>query len=77
MHKSSTESAAPVSDSFDPSVKWVRVTGINHQGFVEFEFAVGWAELCVELMLRPDAFTEFCAAQSALVSDPGHRLLRH
>ncbi len=77
MQKSHAEAMAHMPDQFDPSMKWVRVTGINPQGFVEFEFAMGSPELCVELMLRPDAFDEFCAAQSAVVSDPDHRLQRH
>jgi phenol hydroxylase P0 protein len=77
MHKSPIDAVARMPEVFDPSQKWVRVTGINPQGFVEFEFAVGSPDLCVELMLRPEAFTEFCTVQGAVVSDPDKRLRRH
>lgn len=53
-------------DEFDPTRKFVRVTGINRRGFVEFEFSVGIPELCVELMLPRAAFEEFCVAQNAV-----------
>ncbi|KUE85145.1 hypothetical protein ASL20_30215 [Cupriavidus necator] len=57
--------------SFDPARRFVRVTGINPRGFVEFEFAVGLPEMCVELALPPDAFAAFCAAQNAArLDDP-------
>ncbi len=53
-------------DVFDTTRKFVRVTGINPRGFVEFEFSVGIPELCVELMLPREAFEEFCVAQNAV-----------
>jgi phenol hydroxylase P0 protein len=53
-------------DVFDPTRKFVRVTGINRRGFVEFEFSVGIPELCVELMLPRAAFEEFCVDQKAV-----------
>ncbi|MEM5327725.1 phenol hydroxylase subunit [Paraburkholderia sp. JHI2823] len=59
-------SAQADTDSIDTTRKFVRVTGINPRGFVEFEFAVGIPELCVELMLPRDAFEEFCIAQNAV-----------
>jgi len=51
-------------DRFDPGRRFVKVTGVNARGFVEFEFSVGHPELCVELMLPPVAFEEFCIAQN-------------
>ncbi|RQH06980.1 phenol hydroxylase subunit [Paraburkholderia dinghuensis] len=51
-------------DPFDPGRRFVKVTGINDRGFVEFEFSVGQPELCVELMLPLAAFEEFCLAQN-------------
>ena len=51
-------------DPFDPGRRFVKVTGINARGFVEFEFSVGQPELCVELMLPLAAFEEFCVAQN-------------
>lgn len=53
------------SGGFDPRRRFVRVTGISSRGFVEFEFSIGSPELCVELVLPPAAFEEFCAAQAA------------
>lgn len=50
--------------AFDPRRRFVRVTGISSRGFVEFEFSIGSPELCVELVLPPAAFEEFCAAQA-------------
>ncbi len=52
-------------DEFDPRKRFVRVTGVSSRGFVEFEFSIGSPELCVELVLPPTAFEEFCAAQAA------------
>lgn len=71
---------SPVAESgarFDPTRKYVRVTHINRQGFVEFEFSIGSPELCVELMLRPEAFEEFCRAQGVIALDNLSRELRH
>jgi phenol/toluene 2-monooxygenase (NADH) P0/A0 len=58
MHKQTAD------DLFDPGRKFVKVTGINTRGFVEFEFSVGQPELCVELMLPVAAFEEFCRVQN-------------
>lgn len=58
MHKQTAD------DPFDPGRKFVKVTGINTRGFVEFEFSVGQPELCVELMLPVAAFEEFCRVQN-------------
>ncbi len=45
--------------TIDTSRRYVRVRG-EHNGLVEFDFAIGEPELFVELMLRPEAFAEFC-----------------
>lgn len=47
--------------AFDPTKKFVRVTELRQDGFVEFEFAVGEPELFVEMILPATAFDEFCA----------------
>ena len=47
----------------DPQQRFVKVTGVNSRGFVEFEFSIGSPDLCVELMLPRQAFDEFCATQ--------------
>jgi phenol hydroxylase P0 protein len=64
------DDAVPPHEAFDPGRRYVRVTGINSRGFVEFEFAVGAPELFVELMLPPAMFESFCATQNAQRLDP-------
>lgn len=63
MNQPSSIQADP--GDFDPRRRFVRVTGVSSRGFVEFEFSIGSPELCVELVLPPAAFEEFCAAQAA------------
>lgn len=46
--------------SVDTSRRYVRVLQTLPSGLVSFEFAIGWPELAVELMLPPQAFEEFC-----------------
>ncbi|KAI3603365.1 Phenol hydroxylase, assembly protein DmpK [Cupriavidus necator H850] len=43
----------------------VRVTA-RDQHWVEFEFSLGDPALYVELVMRPEQFSAFCAAQRAL-----------
>ena len=43
--------------------KFVRVIERRENGFVAFEFAIGWPELSVELMLPGPAFEAFCARE--------------
>lgn len=45
---------------FDPTKKFVRVTKLRENGFVEFEFAVGEEEIYVEMILPAQAFDDFC-----------------
>lgn len=45
----------------DTSLRYVRVMERRADGLVSFEFAIGWPELCVELMLPVAAFEAFCA----------------
>jgi len=40
--------------------KFVRVVNGDVGGFVQFEFAIGWPDLSVELTLSRDQFDEFC-----------------
>ena len=44
---------------------YVRVTARDEQ-WVEFEFSLGDPALYVELVMRPDQFSAFCAAQCAI-----------
>lgn len=46
----------------DTSLRFVRVLEQRPDGLVTFEFAIGWPELSVELMLPASAFDAFCAA---------------
>jgi phenol hydroxylase P0 protein len=46
---------------FDPAKRFVRVTRLREDGFVEFDFAVGEQEIYVEMILPARAFDEFCA----------------
>ncbi len=41
--------------------KFVRVRAVRDDGLVSFDFAIGWPDLSVELMLPGPAFEAFCA----------------
>ncbi len=45
----------------DTTRRFVRLQREREDGFVEFDFAIGEPELFVELVLRREAFAEFCA----------------
>jgi len=49
----------------DVSKRSVRILRTRDNGFIEFEFSVGWPELMVELMLREPEFNDFCQQQRA------------
>jgi phenol hydroxylase P0 protein len=50
--------------------RFVRVKEVRADGLVCFEFAIGWPELFVDLMLPKPAFDDFCARnQVQLLSD--------
>jgi len=49
----------------DTTRRYVRVLEERADGLVAFEFAIGWPELAVELLLPAQAFAEFCATQRA------------
>jgi len=51
---------------FDPSKRFVRVREVRPDGFIEFDFAIGEPEIFVEMMLRAEAFDDFCATQGAV-----------
>jgi phenol hydroxylase P0 protein len=46
----------------DTTQRFVRVLDRRADGLVLFEFAIGWPELSVELLLPAPSFEEFCAA---------------
>ncbi|CAM5536893.1 phenol hydroxylase subunit [Eoetvoesiella caeni] len=47
----------------------VRVLSKRDNGFIEFEFSIGWPELAVELMMTEEDFLDFCKAQSIQPSE--------
>lgn len=60
---------APATDieypACDITRRFVRVLKRRSNGFVEFEFSIGWPELSVELMLPEADFEAFCKVQQA------------
>ena len=57
MTKTLTTPSAPTCDI---KHKFVRIRQIRPDGLVCFEFAIGWPELFVDLMLPQPAFDDFC-----------------
>ncbi len=53
--------AEAAQDQFDPTKKFVRITGIQQNRLIEFDFSVGEPELYIELVLPFQAFQDFCA----------------
>lgn len=53
----------------DTRKKYVRVQERRADGLVAFEFAIGWPELMVELLLPEAAFDEFCATHRVIRLD--------
>jgi phenol hydroxylase P0 protein len=47
-------------EAFDVTRKFVRIMRTLANGFVEFEFAIGDPDVCVELVMPQAAFDEFC-----------------
>ena len=45
--------------------KYVRITNIDHHGFVEFQFSVDDPNLYLEMTLPKPAFDEFCREHQA------------
>ena len=45
---------------FDVSRRYVRFRELRQDGYVEFDFAIGDPELCVELTLPLTAYQAFC-----------------
>lgn len=60
----------PEPTAIDTDRRFVRVRALRPDGFVEFEFALGEPGLFVELVLRPEAFDEFCATNQVRFLPP-------
>ncbi len=54
-----------LSDQSD-HVRYVRVTNVRRDRFVEFQFSWGGPDLSIDLVLPYPAFTEFCADNKAV-----------
>jgi len=53
---------------FDPARRYVRLTQVRADGFVEFEFAIiGDPDLAVDLILPADAYRDFCRDNHAVL----------
>ena len=50
----------PSGSNFEQMPRYVRVRSEPGDAFVEFDFAIGYPELYVELVLPHQAFTPFC-----------------
>ncbi|WP_041065965.1 phenol hydroxylase subunit [Thiolapillus brandeum] len=53
------ESGEP--QKFDPNQRFVHITNVRPDGFIEFDFSIGEPEIYVELVLPWQAFEAFCA----------------
>lgn len=53
--------------SEDLSRRSIRVLNRRENGFVEFEFSIGWPELALELVLSEKDFLGFCKTHSIAV----------
>ncbi|MDI1246028.1 MAG: phenol hydroxylase subunit [Rhodoferax sp.] len=51
---------SPTAPTCDIKRQFVRIRQVRPDGLVCFEFAIGWPELFVELMLPQPAFDDFC-----------------
>lgn len=60
----------PEERRFNPENKFVRVTELRKDGFVEFEFAIGEPELFCEMLMPASAFDEFCQLNRVMFLDP-------
>jgi phenol hydroxylase P0 protein len=57
-----TDPPLPALPAVDTTLRFVRVLDRRADGLVAFEFAIGWPELAVELLLPAPAFDTFCLA---------------
>lgn len=48
------------SEDVDLTRKYVRIVERRADGFIEFQFSIGYAEYYVELILSPEDFELFC-----------------
>ena len=53
----------------DTNKRWVNILRRTQNGFVEFEFFISDADLCIELILPEAAFKEFCINNHIVVEE--------
>jgi phenol/toluene 2-monooxygenase (NADH) P0/A0 len=56
-------------ETMDTNKRWVNILRKTENGFVEFEFFVSDADLCIELILPEAAFKEFCLNNNIVVEE--------
>ena len=70
----STAPTAPGAPADLPEVdlgrRFVRIRGRQANGFIEFDFSVGWPDLVVELVLAPADFETFCRENDVRLLPP-------
>ncbi len=65
------QSVALDADAATLARRYVRITGRSANGFVTFEFSVGWPDMSVELALPEDLFNDFCIKNNVqFLDDP-------
>lgn len=59
--------------------RYVRVTGHSDNGFVQFEYSVGWPDFAIEMALPEAMFNEFCTKNQVqfLAEEAGAKLGDH
>ncbi len=63
------QSVALEADATTLARRYVRITGHSANGFVTFEFSVGWPDMSVELALPEDLFNDFCTKNNVQFLD--------
>lgn len=63
------QSVALEADAATLARRYVRITGHSANGFVTFEFSVGWPDMSVELALPEDLFNDFCVKNNVIFLD--------
>lgn len=53
--------------AIDVNLRFVRVIERRADGLIEFEFAIGEPDLCVEMLMPVDAFDAFCSDNEAIL----------
>ncbi len=72
----SDDDVAMPADKATMARRYVRVTGHSENGFVHFEYSVGWPDMAVELSLPDEMFKEFCSKNQVqfLAEEAGAKL---